>query len=350
MKNIGICGSFGFGEKMYNGQTIKTKILTSELIKRYGVNQVDRIDTHNWKKNPTALLIKCLKLIKSNDVLIILPSINGVKVLVPLFAILNIIFKKKLYYFVIGSRLDSYVKRKESFKKYLKQLNKIYVETEILKKNLESQGLKNVEIIPNFKRLKYVKEVEKIPTENYPINLCIFSRVSEEKGVLDAIEVVEQLNEKNKNHFLSLDIYGQIKSDFKERFIEKIKISPEYIKYKGIIEYNQSTAELKKYDALLFPTKMKDEGIPGTIIDAYNAGLPVIASSWNSVEDIVIKNKTGYIFEINNNESFKNILHKIIIAPELLSNLKENCISEAKKYSPDNALRKFYDEIEEIYD
>ncbi|MFR3494185.1 MAG: glycosyltransferase [Blautia sp.] len=56
--------------------------------------------------------------------------------------------------------------------------------------------------------------------------------------------------------------------------------SPQYIRYKGMVPFNQSTEVLKNYDALLFPTYYEGEGFAGTIIDAFAAGLPVIASDW----------------------------------------------------------------------
>ena len=53
-------------------------------------------------------------------------------------------------------------------------------------------------------------------------------------------------------------------------------------RYCGIKDPKDSVKTLKNYFALVFPTRFYTEGIPGTIIDAYYAGVPVIASKWES--------------------------------------------------------------------
>ena len=48
---IGIIGHFGGNEKFNDGQTVKT-IAIYDALKRYGLEDVDRIDTYYIKKNP----------------------------------------------------------------------------------------------------------------------------------------------------------------------------------------------------------------------------------------------------------------------------------------------------------
>jgi hypothetical protein len=50
---------------------------------------------------------------------------------------------------------------------------------------------------------------------------------------------------------------------------------------------------LKDYFALLFPTHFYTEGIPGTVIDAYAAGIPVISAKWESYSDVIDEGVTG---------------------------------------------------------
>lgn len=45
-----VVGHFGFGEELLNGQTIKTKVVTKELEKEYGVHEILKIDTHGCKR------------------------------------------------------------------------------------------------------------------------------------------------------------------------------------------------------------------------------------------------------------------------------------------------------------
>lgn len=44
---------------------------------------------------------------------------------------------------------------------------------------------------------------------------------------------------------------------------------------------------ISKYHYQIFPTRYKTEGIPGSIIDSFFSGTPVIASKWDSVNDVL---------------------------------------------------------------
>ena len=49
-KKIAICGHFGFGKELLNGQTIKLRLLQNELEDKLGELNVEKIDTHNGLK------------------------------------------------------------------------------------------------------------------------------------------------------------------------------------------------------------------------------------------------------------------------------------------------------------
>ena len=61
---------------------------------------------------------------------------------------------------------------------------------------------------------------------------------------------------------------------------------------------------LKSYFFLLFPTKCPGEGIPGTIIDAYAAGLPVVSSLYPNFAEIIDEGVTGLGYEFDNVDAF----------------------------------------------
>ena len=50
MKKITIIGHFAFGLEYLDGQTVKTKIIADELCRRYGKDQIEKIDTHGGIK------------------------------------------------------------------------------------------------------------------------------------------------------------------------------------------------------------------------------------------------------------------------------------------------------------
>ena len=97
---------------------------------------------------------------------------------------------------------------------------------------------------------------------------------------------------------------------------------------------------LKNYFALLFPTQFYTEGIPGTIIDAYAAGVPVISSEWESFADVVDDNVTGIGYEFKNNDELIKILENIAADPSLILSMKKNCLTKAEDFTAKYAIGK----------
>ena len=346
MKKIGICGHYGNKQNLLNGQTIKTKVLTEELINLLGSQDIDTVDTYSWKQAPFSLLFQCFCLLKNCKNIIILPAHKGVRVFVPLFLILNKVFHRKLHYIVIGGWLPSLLSADIKLKKKVAKLDGVYVETRLMADELNQLGLNNVRLLSNFKRLDISSPDEFVVQTKQPYKLCTFSTVIYEKGIEDAIEAVKEVNQAAGKTAYTLDAYGPIAAAYKEKFERIKKELPEYINYKGVIDYKESINILKDYFILLFPTRHKTEGVPGTIIDAYAAALPVIASKWNSAEEIVIHNKTGYIYEFLNNQRLEETLLSILEDPEAVLKMKPNCIEMAKKYMPDQVIKSLINDLE----
>ncbi len=339
MYKVGICGHFGNNQNLLNGQTIKTKILTEELEKHFGKDAIKTIDTYDWKRNPLLLLYKCYLLMKRCENIIIMPASKGIKVFIPLFSKMNRIFHRKLHYVVIGGWLPKLLRNNPKLVTGLKDFTGIYVETHSMIDVLNKSGLNNVHYLPNFKRLNNLDERELVYSYKEPYKLCTFSRVMKEKGIEDAINVVKTINNSLKKIVFTLDIYGQIDKNYKEQFEKIIEVSPSYISYKGIVNYSKSVEVIKNYFALVFPTYYVGEGFAGTILDAFAAGVPVIASDWKYNKEIIHDKLDGLIFDINNIEMLKMILLEVYKKPNVILEMKMNCLKRAKEYKPENAIK-----------
>lgn len=338
LKKICVVGHFAFGKKYYDGQTVKAKELTKELDKRFGTDNVLKIDTHGGAKKLPLLIIKCLFGFKKSENVIMLPAHNGVKVLSPVFALYKKIFHRKIFYGVVGGWLPELIKDKPFLKKCLRSFDGILVETTSMKNNMENLGFSNIHIMLNFKDITPVAKNELNHSLKKPYRLCTFSRVMEEKGIADAVDVVCKLNNKYGETVYSLDIYGPIDDNQTEWFDNLKKDFPPYINYCGVVPFDKSVDVLKDYFALLFPTKFFTEGIPGTIVDALVSGIPVISSRWQNCADIVEDGYNGISYEFSRNELIFDILENIKGNPEKFVALKENCIDSSEKFISHNAI------------
>ena len=339
MKKISIIGHFGLGENLLNGQTVKTKIVADELCRRYGEDQVERTDTHGGVKTLLKAPFQIFHALKTSKNVIILPAHNGLRVNAPLLSFMRNFFKnRKIHYVVIGGWLPEFIKNRKRLTKALRSFDGIYVETNTMKKALEEQGFTNVYVMPNCKNLNILKESQLIYHYSEPYKLCTFSRVMKEKGIEDAVEAVKAVIEHFGRTVYSLDIYGQVDSEQTEWFEQLKSTFPDFVRYCDVVSFDHSAEVLKDYFALLFPTKFFTEGIPGTIIDAYAAGVPVISSEWESFSDVVDDDVTGIGYAFGNNDELHMVLKNIAINPQIIRDMKTACIEKAKEFTPEVAL------------
>lgn len=339
MKKAVIIGHFGFGYNYSDGQTIKTQNIYNALTKIYDEEQIKPIDTHgsitSFIKAPF-ILLKAFVQFKN---IIILPAHRGLRVYAPIIWIYKKFFHNvKVHYAVIGGWLPSLLEKKNFLRRTVKSIDYIYVETNTMKASLESLGIVSV-VMPNFKTIKQNSTSSDICFQDEPLPLCTFSRVMKQKGIEDAINAVVAINEEERKTCYSLDIYGPIDPAETEWFEELMAKQPEYIKYMGVVSQDQIVDTLSRYFALLFPTRFYTEGVPGTIIDAYASGLPVIVSKWQSYKDIVEEDITGFAYEFGNTDEFELILYRILKSPSLINGIREKCQQYANRYNADEAIK-----------
>lgn len=341
LKKVGVCGHFDGDKPTSSGQIIKTRIFTEELIRQFGKNQVMTVDSSGGAKAMLRMLKESWNLFKNCENIIFLPAYKGLRVFAPAYTFYNKFFHRKIHYVVIGGWLNSFIDKHKWVAGELSQFTGIYVETTTMKKALEKRGFKNVVVMPNFKNLEILKPEELLYTIEQPYKICTFSRVMREKGIEDAIAAVKAVNEKAGHVVYRLDIYGQVDEKFKEKFRKIQKLFPDYVKYKGMIPYDKSVEVLKNYFVLLFPTQFYTEGIPGTIIDAYAAGVPVISSEWESFADVIDDKVTGVGYEFANNEELVKVLENIATDPSSILSMKKSCLIKAKKFTAKHVIAKF---------
>ena len=346
MKKVTIIGHFGFGLEYLDGQTVKTKVLAEELERRFGEDEVIKIDTHGGLKTLIKAPFQVITAFRKSKNIIMLPAHNGLLVYGRLLACGKKIFQsRKIHYVVIGAWLSSYLTKRDRLTKCLKRFDGIYVETNTMKIALEKQGFENLYVMPNCKKLTPLSDEQLVYNVKEPYKLCTFSRVMKEKGIEDAINAIKYANETCGRIIYTLDIYGQIDSAQKEWFEDLKNHFPEYISYGGLVPFDKSVGVLKDYFALLFPTRFYTEGVPGTIIDAYCAGIPVISSKWESFEDIIDDGVTGVGYEFNNLKHLQKILLEIVNREIHINALKCNCNSKAMEFLPEKAMEVLVNEL-----
>ena len=340
---LALIGHMGGNHTFLDGQTVKTRMLFDALAAQ-GVTPFV-LDTYLLKKNPLLFMGKFAYSICTCSHYLLVVSLRGRKFFFPLLYIASKIFKKKIYHIGIGGRLADEVPMHKPWKKYLSSFEANWVEAHQLVRRLHEQGITNAAYLPNFKDLQILRNEELIYTTKEPFAFCTFSRVMKEKGIEDAIAAVSQLNTQAGRTVATLDIYGQIDAAYQEEFKKLQATFPPYITYKGAVEANRSVEVLKNYFVLLFPTQFQREGIPGTIIDAFCAGIPVIARRWAYCDEMITHQRTGLIYDFDKPQELYTLLAYAVAHPQELNALKPFCLQEAQKYTPQPAIQLLLNKI-----
>jgi len=339
---IGIWGQFGDGGDIADGQAVRTTIITEELERRYGKENVLRVNTNGWYKRKIGFLFDSIGLLSKAEKVVILPADNGFKVVVQLYNILNKFFKKELLYVVIGGFLPALLKEKPKYLPMLKKYEALFVQTSNLKKDLEALGLDNIHILSNLKRLNTRKEEELSVNQERTVKVCTLSRINEDKGIDYAVEAVKKANEALGADLIHLDIFGMVADNYKEHFDTLLSENSEFVSYGGVLKYNKTSDTLSEYFALLFPTFYYGEGFPGNVVDAYNAGLPILATDWLYNKDVIENGVNGILVPIKDSDALSDALLSLYNNRELHYEISVNNVRAAAKYTPDEVLKEFY--------
>jgi glycosyltransferase involved in cell wall biosynthesis len=346
MKKVALIGSIGYGESTSSGQVIRTRILYKALLEHYGSDGVYMINTSDYSHHALSIIGRTVCSLFSSDTYIVILSGNGRKVFFPVLRFFKKAFGKNVLNNIIGGDYASSVRKYPKYIEYSNAFDVNWVQMPSMKIEVEQEGIHNVEVLPNSKPLVIVSEESLEKNSQKPFQFCTFSRVSKAKGIELAINAIEQINRKTGETVAELTIYGKPDDDYAQDFKGVMDKATEAIKYGGVIDYDKASDELRKYYMLLFPTTFYGEGFPGTIIDAYSSGVPVIASDWKFNPELIESGRTGYIYDHEKPEELVRFIRMAIENPADVDAMRKNCIKEAKKYTPENVMPIIFTKID----
>ena len=332
--NVVILGHFGGNKTFNDGQTVKTRTLYHALLSEGVV--VYPLDTYDLKHHPLRFVWRFGSSLFSYKKYIVLLSANGRKFLFPVLYALAKYVNKQIYHNSIGGRLADETAQNIRFKKQISAFAANWVESPLIAKKLQEQGVANAIYLPNFKEILPLTASELPVRTSSPMRFCTFSRVMKEKGITDAILALAELNQKNIR--ATLTVYGPVAVEYKTEFEQLCQKYDKFCTYGGVISPNDSVAVLKNYDMLLFPTRYFREGMPGTVIDAFCAGLPILARRWKYCDEMIAHLQTGLIYDFDKPQELKTWLNFAITHPQEIYAMRKACLAAGKVYTKAEVL------------
>ncbi|AYO15860.1 glycosyltransferase family 1 protein [Vibrio owensii] len=320
MKKVLFVGNLSFSRGKLDGQTVKTRMILSSLVKKYDENHVKIIDTDD---RDIFLVFRILYHMIFVNSFYYLPGVMQVKYLTIPVSIWSVLTFTNIHYIVVGGWLPQLLKKNTLLVYFMRLYKSVSVELDSMRQILADMKL-NAFVLTNFRAYSTqdVNENKRVIT-NSPMKLVFFSRVMTEKGIFDAIAVANQLN-------LSLDIYGPMCFTLHSDSVKFKSMCKKNVKYKGVLDGSNIVESLKNYDVLLFPTTYEGEGYPGAIVDACFSGLLVIASDWKYNKEILEKYDVGFVMD----DYVKDCCFTLgAISEEELKNYRNNAINASSHFT-----------------
>ncbi len=89
------------------------------------------------------------------------------------------------------------------------------------------------------------------------------------------------------------------------------------------------------------------EGLPYTILEAMQAGLPIVSTNVGAIPEVITDGKSGLLVELKNPEQLAEKIKYLIDNPDIAKRLGEQAKKDvAEKFS----LKQMIEKTEELYD
>lgn len=149
------------------------------------------------------------------------------------------------------------------------------------------------------------------------------SQLRPEKGVREAIDAAAQLPEGCTLTFVGPIMPGMQATELQGR---------KNIEYLGTLPPEEVPGVLAQHDAFVFPTYYPGEGIPGALVEALQCGLPVIASRWGDVPELIENDKSGLLVSPRSTNELRDAMRLLADDDVLFQRLAAGALARGDQF------------------
>lgn len=330
MRRILVLGYFGYVTNQLDGQTVKTRDVCRLVAERCPSRRVSHFDTQRLHASRLTALTMLWQVCRCGT-LVYLPANDNLKYIFPLLFVLSRLLRFRIHYFVVGGWLSDFIRDMPLHVAMLRRIEGIHVETRRLREALRANyAFPNVDIFPNFRFFDFTPPQR--TDSSATLRLVFMARIMQEKGIDWLMALARHIAAQGED--ITLTFYGQIDPKDRDAFLAAVRRHP-FVTYRGALAPEDIYRTLSHYDALLLPTHFYTEGLPGSIVDAYIAGLPVVVTRWQNAEEFVEEGRTGFIipFEDGQQALIERVMY-LHTHRDRLAQMQAHALEKRKEFSP----------------
>lgn len=171
-------------------------------------------------------------------------------------------------------------------------------------------------------------KVKELNNHKFDINTKRFVFVGkfiEGKGILDLLDIFNELSENHNNLELKIIGFGELESLIQQKIANSN--FPNTFNYIGPVANKNINQYLQTSDILVFPSKIRTEGFPRVIIEAWAQSLVVISNKIGGIEGLAIDQKNILFSETEDLMSLKKNIESIIIGQADINKMQEYIVN-----------------------
>lgn len=323
-----------------------TQVSFSELcenFERSGTFELDVVDTtrphaytRGWRRKLSdafgfaATLVALLQRGKRADVVMFNASSGGIAAAGPWIARVCRQLDRPLVLRVFGGALDLELERATPSKRRrlldaLSSAKLVLLQTEHLCAHF--RGAAKLEKLPTTRRL------ERAPRPRGPRceRFLFLSQLRPEKGLDDALRAIELCPPQ-----CTLDVYGP---SLPTTDLLALRNHPRAV-YHGALPHEHVARVLAEHDALVFPSTYEGEGLPGIVVEALQAGLPVIATRWRALPELVSDEQSGLLVPPRSPIALAAAMARLSLDETLFADLRVGAAERGRELDASNWQRR----------
>ena len=142
---------------------------------------------------------------------------------------------------------------------------------------------------------------------------------------------------------LTIDLYGPWGDDLDKKLFDQC----ENVTWHGPLLPEAILPTFQQYDASLLPTHYRGEGYPGAVLESYLAGLPVIATRWRALPEI-IDDSVGILVAPHSAEELAAAMVRLSEDTSLYTSLCKNTCEKAAFFGADRWANYFLERCRDV--